>query len=173
MIDVLSIYEYYLWKKSKMGNGSERRKWQERIGLICLMKLDEVYQYTEQWLLLYQWVIMQLSSALVDFYLQVFYDWHVNLQIWAFLTRNHSKVSGPIVHHCSRDVLFEKVRQDSDSLDYKLFSWVSVLYFYFFCAVNYKMKIINIIYYIPVMWIVQHTCMNQVNTGKEETFRWM
>ena len=44
------------------------------------------------WFLLYSQVILQLSSAIVDFYL--FYDGAVDMLIWALLTKNQCTVSG-------------------------------------------------------------------------------
>ena len=56
-----------------------------------MYNFDDMYQYTAHWLLLFEGVIMQFSSAIVDFYL--FYDGPVDMPIWFLLTRSQCSVS--------------------------------------------------------------------------------
>ena len=56
-----------------------------------MYNFDDVYQYPAHWSLLNQGVLMQLSSAIVDFYL--FYDGLVDMQIWVLQTRSQCRVS--------------------------------------------------------------------------------
>ena len=56
-----------------------------------MYNFDDVYQNTENWLLLYREVKMQLSSAIIDFHL--FYNRPVDMKIWAPLTRSQCRFS--------------------------------------------------------------------------------
>ena len=71
-----------VWK----GNGMRGRR------DTIMYNIDDVYQCTAYWLLLYQRIMMQLFSAIVDIYL--FYDgggdWYAK---WSLLARSHCRVS--------------------------------------------------------------------------------
>ena len=58
-----------------MEEGMEKGTWMVNF----YYNFDDVYQYTAHWLLLYEGIMMQLPSTIVDFYL--LYDGSVNMQI--------------------------------------------------------------------------------------------
>ena len=70
MVDIFYI--------KSLGGEWESTRGQEA-GLLIMYSFDDLYQYTKHKLLLYQNIIMQFSSAIVDFY--SFYDRLVDMQI--------------------------------------------------------------------------------------------
>ena len=58
-----------------------------------MYNFDDMYQYTAHWFLLFEGVIMQFSSAIVDFYFYLLCDGPVDMQIWVLLTRSQCSVS--------------------------------------------------------------------------------
>ena len=61
------------------------------ISHIVNMYYHLLYQYTTHWLKLCLGIMLLLSYIIADFHL--YYDWTVDIQIWALLTRSQCKVS--------------------------------------------------------------------------------
>lgn len=90
MIEVFSVYECYFWRRVGEGGWKRTRKQGEQWeGLNLVFNIDDIYQYTTGWLLLYLGVIMQLFYAIVDFnFCADGYSLHI---LWCLLCILHLK----------------------------------------------------------------------------------
>ena len=59
---------------------------------LIMYNFDNIYLYTEDWVLLEWEVIIQLSSDIVAVYFYLFYNGPVDMQIWTLLTKSQCSV---------------------------------------------------------------------------------
>ena len=78
------------------------------LGRVIILNMHYLllYQYTANWLPLFKGILILLFSS-VD--LLLIYDWPVDKQIWAFLTRSEYRVSDPQVAVKAESFLFQEI----------------------------------------------------------------